>query len=296
VEYKIGDEVISPEGQILTLTHLEAEKLYPINGQLQPLLSEKTVTDRNEFLEIIAAPDADVGEIEPTQLEQVARFIAAMAPILLTIGMLALWVEFQTPGLGWAGMAGALCLGLFFFGHHIAGLSGYEDILLFSIGVALILVELFVLPGFGIAGLFGVLIMLASLLNAMTPSMPDGSWMPDVSQMGGAARNLGLSLVMSLGGMLLVGRYMPRSKAFQWLVLNESTSRDTGYAASEDRLELEGKTGKAITALRPGGAAWIEDNRYDVVSRGRFIDAGHAIRVAEVHGNRIVVEPVEDAS
>ncbi|MCB1102465.1 MAG: ATP-dependent Clp protease proteolytic subunit, partial [Kiritimatiellae bacterium] len=190
VEYKIGDEVISPEGQILTLTHLEAEKQYEIDGVMRPLLSEGTVADEAEFLSLIAAPDAVIQRVEPSEFEQVARMIAAIAPILLTIGMLGLWIEFQTPGVGWAGLLGALCLGLFFFGHHIAGLAGQEDLLLFLLGIGLIAVEIFVLPGFGVIGLMGILIVLWSLLSAMTPTLPDGSWMPDFQNMADPAKRL----------------------------------------------------------------------------------------------------------
>lgn len=296
VEYKIGDEVISPEGQILTLTHLEAEKQYEIDGEMRSLLSEGTVADEAEFLSLIAAPDAVIQRVEPSEFEQVARMIAAIAPILLTIGMLGLWIEFQTPGVGWAGLIGALCLGLFFFGHHIAGLAGQEDLLLFLLGIGLIVVEIFVLPGFGVIGLMGILIVLWSLLSAMTPTLPDGSWIPNFQNMADPAKRLAFSMVMTGVGMLILGRFMPKSRAFQWLVLSESTSRDTGYTSSQSPLELVGKTGKALTPLRPGGAAWIEGERYDVVSLGQFIETDQPIRVLEVHGSRIVVEAMEGSS
>ncbi|HMP73348.1 MAG TPA: NfeD family protein [Kiritimatiellia bacterium] len=293
VEFKIGDEVISQEGQILTMTHKEAERVFEINGELRPLLSEGTLPDLDTMLRKIGMDPGLTMRIEITGLESVARFIAMIAPLLLTLGMLALWIEFQTPGIGWGALVGVICLALFFMGHHIAGLSGYEDVLIFIVGIGLIIAELFLFPGFGVLGLAGVLLVLYSLLSAMTPTMPDNNWVPAFEYLGASARRLGLSMLMTGAGMLVAGRYLPKAKRMSWLVLEAETRKDAGYASAEEKPELVGEEGKTLTALRPGGAAWIGENRLDVVTRGEFVDAGALVKVVEVHGNRIVVEQVE---
>lgn len=293
VEYKIGDEVISKEGEILTLTHLEAERRFVIDGVEKPLLSEGTVADVGEMLDRAGLAGAVVRELEISDIERVARFISMIAPVLMTIGMLALWIEFQTPGIGWGALIGVVCLGLFFFGHHIAGLAGQEEILLFVLGLILLLIEIFALPGFGLIGLTGLFLMMWSLLISMAPNFSEGPFIPALPDLKIPIRNMVSSLILSGIGMLLISRYLPKSKATSWLVLKESTDSRSGYQSSDQHADLVGRTGRAVTALRPGGAAMFGDARHDVISRGEFIAAGAEVKVVEVHGNRIVVEPAE---
>ena len=129
------------------------------------------------MLDLIGLPNAKQNKIEVTGAESIARAIAKIAPILMLIGMGGLWLEFKTPGFGLFGLLGGICLILFFFGHHIAGLSGMEDVLFFIIGITLIGIEIFITPGLGFLGVGGLLLMLASLINAMSERLP-GSWQP----------------------------------------------------------------------------------------------------------------------
>ncbi|MGA1530680.1 MAG: NfeD family protein [Kiritimatiellia bacterium] len=290
VEYKIGDEIISKEGEILTLTHLEAERVFEIEGVERPLLSEGTVESVDEMLGRVDLAGAEIKSLEITGVEKVARVIAMVAPILLTIGMLALWIEFQTPGIGYGAIVGAVCLVLFFFGHHIAGLAGHEEILLFALGLILLLVEIFALPGFGLIGLTGIFLMAWSLLVSMAPSLPNGPVIPSLPDLRIPIRNLVVSLLLSGVGMLLLSRSLPKARSASWLVLKESTSKTDGYSSSDEHQDLLGQLGRTLTPLRPGGAAMFGEKRQDVVARGEFIDAKTAVKVVEVHGNRIVVE------
>ncbi len=291
VEYKIGDVVISKEGEILTMTHIEAERRFEIDGVERPLLSEGTVDSVEAMLEKIGLGHATIKELEITDVERIARFIAMMAPLLLTIGMLALWVEFQTPGIGYGALVGVICLGLFFFGHHIAGLAGHEEILLFLLGLILLLVEIFAFPGFGLIGLTGIFLMVWSLLTSMAPTIPGGPMIPSLPDLKIPIRNLVISMLMSGIGMLLLSRYLPKSKKTSWLVLKESTSAQDGYQSSESHQELLGQIGRTVTPLRPAGAALFGEKRMDVVTQGEYLEPRMAVKVVEVHGNRIVVEP-----
>ena len=148
IEFKIGDEVISPAGQLLTLTNVEAERKF--GKDKKPLLSEGTVKDVNELLKTVGLEGASVKELEVTAIERVARFIAALAPLFLIVGLLGLYIEFKMQGAIIPGAIGVLCLAIFFWGHHIAGLAGMEDILIFLLGMALLLIELLFIPGFGV--------------------------------------------------------------------------------------------------------------------------------------------------
>lgn len=292
VEYKIGDTIISKEGEILTMTHLEAERRFDFDGVEKPLLSEGTVDNVAAMLDRAGLAGAEIREFEVSDLERIARFISMLAPILMTIGMLALWIEFQTPGIGWGAMVGVICLGLFFFGHHIAGLAGQEEMLLFLLGLILLLVEIFALPGFGLIGITGIFLMMWSLLVSMAPSFSDGPLIPSLPDLKTPIRNMVTSMILSGIGMLLISRYVPKSRAASWLVLKESTSRQSGYQSSDQRADLLGQVGQTVTPLRPGGAAMFGEHRQDVMAQGEFIENGRPVKVVEVQGNRIVVEEV----
>lgn len=142
---------------MLTLTASEALKVG---------YAEKIAQDRQELLSYLNLEDAKVLESNPTFADKIARFVTnpVVVPILLSLGSLGLVLELYTPGFGLAGSIGALSLMLFFYGHMIAGLAGWEAIILFGVGLVLIILELF-LPG-GIMGILGVAAMLTGLILA----------------------------------------------------------------------------------------------------------------------------------
>ncbi len=287
LEYTIGDEVISPAGQLLTLTAEEAAR--PGREEGKPLLSAGTLADVPAVLEALGLAAHPVVEMEVTATERFARLIAAAAPILMMLGFLGIYIEFRTPGFGLPGILGLLFLALFFWGHHIAGLAGMEDLMLFVAGITLILIEVFVIPGFGITGVAGIVLVLLSLVGAMTRMVPGGPWLPSWPDVQIPMFKTALALVGSGAGMLLLGRLLPRSRLFNRLALSASTSAAEGYTAAPDTTPLVGQTGTALTALRPSGAARFNGQRLDVVTSGEFIEAGDAVQIVEAHGNRLVV-------
>ena len=292
LEYKIGDEVISPEGQLLTLTSAEAEKKY--GEDQRPLLSAGTVDSLEELLKVIGMDNAEVRELGITTAERIARFIAALGPVFLIIGMLGIYIEVKTPGFGLPGITGVLALAIFFWGHHIAGLAGMEDLLIFLAGVLLLLLEIFVFPGFGAAGLLGLLCIGWALLNAMVQHYPGGPWYPDPNLLYIPFLKLTFSLIGSVVIAMLLGRWISRHPATSRLVLAEDTSHDKGFVSSSNRPEeLVGLQGRALTDLRPGGTGMFGERKLDIVSRGNYIEAGSAVRIVETHGLQVIVEPLE---
>jgi len=168
-----------------------------------------------------------------------------------------------------------------------------EDVLLFGLGVALIIVELLFIPGFGAVGMAGILIVLWALLNAMIERLPGVPWVPSWPQLEVPIMKLGLSLLLTLVGGIAMGRYLPRTSIFQRLVLAESTSRDHGYTASRSTDDLVGQEGTALNDLHPAGAGQFGERRLDVITRGEYLSARTPIRIAETHGSRIIVEECE---
>ncbi|MGH7445886.1 MAG: NfeD family protein, partial [Longimicrobiales bacterium] len=268
------------QGKLLTLTTEEAVRL----GYAQE------VADLNALLAAIGAPALAVHTTEVNWAENVVRFLThpAVAPLLLTLGFLGILFELKTPAFGLAGTVGVASLAAFFGSRYLVGLAGMEELLLIGAGTALIAVEIFVIPGFGVAGIAGALavgagIMLSLVGIAATPA----EW----SQ---AAGILSLSLLVGIVIAWALLRKLPKTGRFTrtGIMHGASTSREGGYLSQPARADLIGSVGVALTDLRPSGAARFGEERVDVVSDSSWINAGTPIRVVRAEGYRHVVEPV----
>ncbi|MEI6892857.1 MAG: NfeD family protein [Pontiella sp.] len=286
LEFKVGDLMISESGKVLTLTSSEAKQL--VGADQQPLLSKGTVNNIDEMLQIVGLGHAKIITLEVSAAEKFARLIAGIAPILMMIGLGGIWLEFKTPGFGVFGIAGITCLLLFFFGHHIAGLSGLEDVLLFTLGIILLAIEVFITPGFGVMGISGMLLIFVSFVGAMSERLP-GHWRPVDFSPDTFSMPIFKVILSFAGAIILVviaGKFLPKTRAFQHLTLDEVVPD-----AAED-LTLLGQEGLSHSDLRPGGAAYFYGRKLDVVTLGDYIPRQTKIRIIEVHGNRIVVEDI----
>jgi membrane-bound serine protease (ClpP class) len=297
IGYKIGDTVICETNRLLTLTNVDAEQL--VGEDKHHLLSEGTVADLNELLSKIGRGRAPLVEFTISPAEKIAMVIDSFpyAGILLAIGLLLLYIEFKTPGVILPGVAGVIILAIWFWGHNIAGLAGMGDIMLFIAGLALIGVEVFLFPGVGVIGVLGMFCMVAALLMAMMRHIPGGAWYQirheDIQE---SISNLGLSFVLTLALALLLAKFLPKTNAFQRIVLDASLDSNKGYQSSPPTDGLLGLKGVALMQLRPAGIGLFGEKRLDVVTRGEMIEQGTPIVIAETHGNRIVVEVAEKES
>jgi membrane-bound serine protease (ClpP class) len=292
--YKIGDEVISKEGRLLTLTNQDAER--PVGPEKRPLLSEGTVKGIPELLDRLGLSGVQVRRLEVTPAEKLARWISALSVLLLAGGLLCLYLEYKTPGFGLPGIAGILLLGLWFWGHHVAGLAGLEEIALFIIGVTLLTVEVLFIPGFGFIGVAGIALIFLSLLLGMIERIPGAPLLPSFRDLRPPLAELvGAFAICGVAGWFLA-RYLPKTNALHHLILETATARTDGFAAAPEDAGLVGLRGTAQTALRPAGIGLFGDRRLDVVTEGEFVEAGAPIVVQQVAGARIVVAPVEGSA
>ncbi|HPA20220.1 MAG TPA: NfeD family protein [Verrucomicrobiae bacterium] len=278
---KIGDKVIVPEGEILTLTAEEAAKTY--GDPPQPLLSSGTVNSMDEMLAKAGLSGAEIIQVEQTGFETAARWIVSIAPILLLAGIVGIYVEFKVPGFGLPGIAGATCLLLFFFGHQIAGLSGHEALVLFGIGIILVALEIFVFPGTLLPGAIGAALIVTSLLMAMVDYYPRDPVIPEMSQLQRPLLNLTISLVGAGIVIAFLAMTLPSTSLFATLTVKSTSGRAVELPAQV------GDAGVAASDLRPAGKATFGDRLEDVVTEGDFIARGDAVRVVAVEGLRIVV-------
>ncbi len=298
IEVKIGEQIVCEEGELLNLTAEEAVEIIP--PRLKPLLAQAITRDINELVEQEGIKNPQFTTFREHGTEKLARLITMIAPFLMTLGFLGIYMEMKTPGFGLPGILGACCIALFLFGHYIAGLAGKEDILLVMIGFVLIVVEIFLLPGFGVCGLLGILAVIGGIIMAMIPHIPQVPELPNVTfqpvfleaYLNKALLNMVISIFITGVGIFILARYLPNMPFYGQLVLQTVESTADGYVGvnMEENSKLVGKTGNTLTDLRPSGTAIIDDKRIDVVSHGDYIEKDEEVTVIEVNGPRIVVE------
>jgi membrane-bound serine protease (ClpP class) len=288
-EVKIGNRVLNPEGEILTLSPQEATEI--IDGK--PLLARGIAADIDTVVKDAGLNPADVVRVEPSGFERVAFWITALAPLLLLAGMIGAWIEFKSPGFGVAGVLSIVCFALFFAGHYIAGLTGFEVVAVFVLGVILVLVELFFFPGVIVVATLGLALMLGALLFAMVdyyPTRPidfsaDMFVMPLV--------NLGVAALLFMIVASLLARFLPDLPIFRRLVLTGGPSEGPALQSSAPALfparVKAGDEGVAHTTLRPAGKAVFGGALVDVMSDGEFVEPGTRVVVLEVRGDQVVV-------
>ena len=245
------------KGKLLTLTTNEALKLK---------IADVRADSLEAVLKALDLAGAEVRRAAPTWAETVVRFLThpVVSSLLMTVGILGVIVELRTPGLGVPGVLGVGSLALFFWGHWLVRLTGWEEILLVALGLLLLGVEIFVLPGFGIAGVLGLLLLVAGL--GLSVVGQGATW----GALTRAAGRVGLSLLVAIAASLALLRLLPRLPFGRRLVLATELPASEGYASAPegDRVWL-GQHGMAESPLRPAGIATIGGERVDVVSEGR---------------------------
>jgi membrane-bound serine protease (ClpP class) len=221
----------------------------------------------------------------PDWLEPLVRFLAnpLVSPLLLSLGVLGLVLEIKTGAFGLGGLVSLVSLGLFFASSFLVGLGGWEEIILLGIGLVAISIEVFILPGFGAAGIVGIVALAAAVVLAMIGSSPSAA---DITQ---AFTVLGISVAITAAVTYAWLRHLPNSGRFGGLFLRGGAHQADGYIAATPRHDLVGLDGIAVTDLRPAGTAQIGQERVDVVTEGEYVAQGRAVRVVRSEGYRHVV-------
>ena len=284
VDRSITIEGVSEHNKLLTVTTDQALKFDIANAQVDSL---------DALLIQLGLSKATRVEPQVTWAEKLARFLTdpVVSGMLMSIGMLGLLIEFYTPGFGFAGALGLLCLLLFFSGHLIVDLAGWEEVILFVVGLVLLGVEIFVIPGFGVVGALGIAAIVGSLVLALLGMPVSTAW--ELGAVGGALGKVMLSMAGTVVAALILARYIPKSRVGRSLVLQ--TTLGSAHAIAEAPPPTSGfsgyvgRTGIAVTDLRLSGKASLGDELLDVVSQHEYLDKGTPIRVVEVEGARIVV-------
>ncbi|MFH1728771.1 MAG: NfeD family protein [Pseudomonadota bacterium] len=294
---KIAEAMVDSDVEIKDV--IEKEKLLTLTTQdaIKIKFIDTIAETKQEVLTNLGFENGIIKENKTNWAEEFIRFIThpLVSSLLMSIGFLGLFLEFKTAGWGIAGTAGTIALILFFFGHYTINLVGWEEILLFLLGVALLLAEIFFIPGFGIAGISGIFCVVISLiLSLMDTKFPVS--MPDISA---AFLQVGFAVIFTFIGMLLIIKYFPKTGFGKRLVLQAgilSRNADKAKDLDNQNMEIEGieaievgDIGRAKTILRPAGTAIFNKKKYSVVTEGDFIEEGSEIELIKIEGTKFVV-------
>jgi membrane-bound serine protease (ClpP class) len=288
-EVKVGDRVVHAKGSLLSLNAQEASEV--INGK--PLLADGVVQSIEELTKKANLNGQRV-QLEPSGFEQLAFWITALAPLLLLVAIVCAYLEFKIPGATLPGVISGICFVLFFLGHYLAGLAGWEAPVLFALGVALVLAEvLFFAHSTIVFGVIGVALILASLFWAMIDRYPDQPIVPSTHVLLVPMMNLAIAIVASFIVIALLARYLPRTSFYRRFALMAANPSGPSFSAPrqwDTGLPIApGAEGIAVTTLRPSGKAQFGDRVIDVITGGEFITAQTAVIVSEIDGMRVLV-------
>ncbi len=254
-------------------------------------------SDMDELFEKMGYEDPVLPVVELSWSEKLAGFLVkpAVSGMLMLIAFAAFYVEFKSPGVGVPLAIGLLAICLFFWGSLLADLSSYWELALFVAGLILLAAEVFVIPGFGIAGILGLLCIISSLLFSMSElPAPDSVFAPiNLDVMRAPLYTLTGVLVASIPMFWILTAILPKTPMFSSLVTDPNQT-DTALAEDEMRnapKKYVGLTGEVISDLRPAGHAMLNGERTVVVTRGEFIEKGTRVRVIDEQGNEVIVVP-----
>ena len=274
---KVDDIEGRKDGKLISLTTEQALKYKIADG---------TAENMEALLDSLGYSSFKTIETTENWSEAIVRFLTnpVVASLLTTFGFLGILFELQSPGWGIPGFVGLACLILSLSASYIAQLATMSDMLFVLTGLALILLEVLVIPGFGIAGLGGIGLMIYGLYLLLLPDIP-------VSEevLGQAMDGFLIGLVGAVIGVVLLAKLMIKTKFWEQLTAPDTQKKEDGYSNTFGWESLQGETGNADTDLHPSGWVRVKDQRIFVVSEGEFIEEGKEIKILSVDGNRILV-------
>jgi len=297
-------KVICEVGDILTLTNLEAEAKY--GEATTRLLSSGTVESIDALIIALGYDGAQRVDVEPLGVEELGTWINAISPILLLIGIIGLYIEFKTAGFGVFGAVGIAALVLYFFGGYVSGMAGIEWVGIFVVGVALVAVELFLLPGTIFIGLIGVVCMFVALIMGMTDLYPNMPWFPAGEGKGNSMpqiegthfalpdfsrpiRDLLIAFALSVPIIWALAKYLPQTAFFAAFTSSAASGVESVAAVAAELESRLGQAGTSTMPLNPGGKVMFGDALCNVITQGEMIAAGTPVKVIGHRGSDLLV-------
>jgi membrane-bound serine protease (ClpP class) len=280
--------IISPGGKLLSLTGNEAVRYGLARG---------IADDRESLLAALGASSL-IETSQPGIADGVVSFLTSgpVQGILILLGIVMIFLEINSPGFGIPGVAAIIAFALVFGSGILLGKVGSAELIIFLIGVGLLAVEIFLIPGFGVVGISGIILIGLSLVLSMQDFvLPRSNWEWDI--LGRNALVVSFGIIASVAGIAIIALLGPRIKLFDRLALGTAIQGTAGGPDPEDAAggnhkALINRTGTAATVLRPSGKAEIDGELYNVETDGIFVEQGNQIRVVRIQGNNIFVKKI----
>lgn len=277
VDEDIEIEGITKKGKLLTFTAIEAK---------EHQFCDSIINNFTDVYTYLGVNSPEVVEVEISAAELIVRFLTnpIVSSLLMTIGFLGMIFEVKTAGWGISGTVAIIALSLFFGSHYIVNMADHLELIMFVAGLILLALEMFVIPGFGIAGISGILLILVSFFMTMIGRFPN------TDDLMTAGASISAAFILSVVGTYLIIKTIPESKFFSFLVVKQKHEHGSGVKATASYTELLGKRGICSTDLRLSGKADIERKTYQVISEGSYINKNAEVEVVRVEGNKIIVK------
>ncbi len=282
VDERIVIDSIKQEGRVITFTTSEALKFGYCEAQVESI---EEILKRNKI---------ENYELEEYELSIPEKIISIflnpfISGILILVIIGGIYFELQTPGIGFPLFAAIISLLLYLVPYYLNGLAAYWEIIALFVGLILLGAEIFIIPGFGVAGVLGIGLTLTALILIMLNNdffnfefVPLGDIIvASFATIGGLT---GGALLLFFGGAKLT-----QTKAFKRIALTDIQEVSQGYTTNFNAKAMLGKKGIAYTVLRPSGRVQIEENIYDAFTRGDYIERGDAIEVVDTEGSTLKV-------
>lgn len=290
---------------------LEAKTLLTMltDEAIEYSFAKAEVNNETELLEHLGLPDAEIRRLSSNWSEDLVAWLTSpfIQGLLTIVLLMGLYSEMQAPGLGLAGGIAIVAAAILLGAPYLAGLAQTWEILIIVAGLILLAVEVFVIPGFGVAGISGMVLMFAGMVLIFVPEEPGPGFLPTLpgtwDALGTSVLTVLIAGILSLVGIALLTRYFGNIPVLNRLVLQEDQTRQTAAAPSttsagvggsgggESAGVAVGDEGRAMGDLRPVGRAEINGQVLDVITASSWIEHGQKLRITEIRGNRIEVAP-----
>ncbi|MFW5708392.1 MAG: NfeD family protein, partial [Bacteroidota bacterium] len=285
VDPSVEIEGVIEEGKVLTFTASEA---------LRWGFSEGTAENIEEVMSQAGMEDYTLVEQELTTMDKIINFLIhpVVSGLLIMMILGGIYFELQTPGVGFPILLAVFAAMLYFAPLYLEGLASYWEVILFLLGLVLLAVEIFAIPGFGVAGILGITFMVSGLALAMVGNQgPDFTGVP-LSDVGQAFLIVIIAFFLSLTTSFYLGAKLitSRGRLGNTLALNTIQDTSQGYSSVDIKMkDLQGKTGTAYTMLRPSGKVEIDDDIYDAIALTGYIDKGEPVKVVKYETSSVFV-------